>query len=103
MTEDDWNELKTQLKFVYNTDNYFWDLKEAEILSERMKMLSLVQPYIGQYYSTEYIKRNVLKQTEEEINVLEQQMQLDRQRIQAEQMQQMMMQQQAAGQQAPTQ
>lgn len=99
MTDDDWNELKTEIKFVYNTDNYFWDLKESEILAERIKMLSMVQPFIGQYFSTEYIKRNVLKQTEEDIQVLDKQMQVDRQRIQAEQMA-AMMQQQAAAQQS---
>jgi hypothetical protein len=61
-----------------------------------MKILSLVQPYIGQYYSTEYIRKNILKQTEEEMRILDQQMQVDRQRIQAEQM--AMMAQQQAGQ-----
>ena len=97
MTDDDWRELKNEIRFIYNTDNYFWDLKEAEILAERLKTISMVQPYIGQYYSTEYIRRNVLKQTEEEMKVLDQQMQVDRQRIQAEQMA-AMAQQQAAQQ-----
>lgn len=101
VTEDDWSELRTQLKFIYNTDNYFWDLKEAEIMAERMKMLSMVQPYIGQYYSTEYIRRNVLKQNEEEMKLLDQQMQVDRQRIQAEQA--ALAQQQAAQQAGPPQ
>jgi hypothetical protein len=98
VTEDDWQQLKTELRFVYNTDNYFWDLKEAEILAERMKMLSMVQPYIGQYFSTEYIRRNVLRQTEEEMRELDKEMVTDKQRIQAEQMA-AMAQQQAAQQQ----
>ena len=96
MTDDDWTELRNEIKIVFNTDNYFVDLKESEILAERMKILSLVQPYIGQYYSTEYIRKNILKQTEEEMNIMDQQMQVDRQRIQAEQM--AMMAQQQAGQ-----
>jgi hypothetical protein len=100
VTEDDWSQLKTELRFVYNTDNYFWDLKEAEILAERIKMLSMVQPYIGQYFSTDYIRRHVLKQTEEEMKLLDGQMQVDKQRMQQEQMAAMMMQQQAAQQQA---
>ena len=64
-----------------------------------MKMLSMVQPYIGQYFSTEYIRRTVLHQTEEEMKVMDKQMQVDKQRIQQEQMA-AMMQQQAAAQQS---
>ena len=94
ITEDDWRELHNNLKIVYNTDNYFWDLKEAEILSERIKLLAAVEPLIGRYFSTEYIKRNVLKQSEEQIQLLEKEMQIDKQRMQQEQMQQMMLQQQ---------
>jgi hypothetical protein len=85
VTDEDWNELKTEIKIVYNTDNYFWDLKEAEILAERLKMISIVQPYIGQYFSSEYVKRKILHQTEEEIQILDKQMQVDIQKMQAQQ------------------
>jgi hypothetical protein len=93
MTEDDWNELKPYIKFVYNTDNYFWDLKESEILAERLKMLSFVEPYIGRYFSTEYVRSKVLRQTEEEMKVMDKAMEVDRQRMQQEQMAQMAAQQ----------
>lgn len=86
ITEEDWHELKTEIKFVFNTDNYFWDLKESEILAERMKMLSFVDPYVGKYFSSEYVRRNVLKQTEEEMRAMDKQMESDKQKMQAEQM-----------------
>jgi hypothetical protein len=86
MTEDDWAELKPHMKFVFNTDNYFWDLKESEILAERLKMLSYVEPYIGRYFSTDYVRSNILRQTEEEMREMDKTMQVDRQRIQQEQM-----------------
>jgi len=98
MTEEDWNVLKNQIKIVFNTDNYFWDLKEAEILSERIKVLSFVDPYVGKYYSSDYIRRNILRQTEEEMLQMDKEMAVDRQRIQAEQMA-LMAQQQAQEQQ----
>jgi polyhydroxyalkanoate synthesis regulator phasin len=85
MTDEDWRTLKTDIKFVFNTDNYFWDLKEAEILAERLKMLSFVEPYIGKYFSTEYVKKNILKYLPEELVELEKQMATDRQRIAQEQ------------------
>lgn len=85
MTDDDWRVLKSDIKFVFNTDNYFWDLKESEILSERLKMLSFVEPYIGKYFSTEYVKTEILKYLPEQLLELEKQMAVDRQRIAQEQ------------------
>ena len=93
MTEDDWNELKPYIKFVFNTDNYFWDLKESEILAERLKMLSYVEPYIGRYFSTDYVRSKVLRQTEEEMKAMDKTMEVDRQRIQQEQQAQLAAQQ----------
>jgi hypothetical protein len=98
ITEEDWNLLKQDIKFVYNTDNYFWDLKEAEILAERIKMLSIAEPYVGKYFSTEYIRTKILKQTENDIKELDAQMEVDRQKMQQEQLA-MMAQQQAMMQQ----
>jgi hypothetical protein len=97
MTDEDWRVLKSDIKFVFNTDNYFWDLKESEILSERLKMLSFVEPYIGKYFSTEYVKTEILKYLPEQLIELEKQMVTDRQRIAQEQA--AIAAQQAAGQQ----
>lgn len=85
MTDEDWRNLKTDIKFVFNTDNYFWDLKENEILAERLKMLSYIEPYIGKYFSTEYVKTKILRYLPEELQELERQMDIDRQRIAQEQ------------------
>jgi hypothetical protein len=85
MTDEDWHHLKNDINVIFTTDNYFWDLKEAEILAERVKMLSYVEPYVGKYFSTEYIKRNILRYTPEELKGLEKEMAIDRQRIAQEQ------------------
>lgn len=95
ITEEDWKDLKNQLNFVFNTDNYFWDLKEMEIRNERLKSLSAVEPYIGKYFSTEYVRKEILKQTEEQMKLIDKEMEVDKAKIQQEQMQQMMQQQQA--------
>jgi hypothetical protein len=86
MTDADWHELKSDINFVFNTDNYFWDLKETEILAERLKMVQFVDQYVGKYFSTNYIRKNILRQTEEEIRVMNKDMEADRQRMQMEQM-----------------
>jgi hypothetical protein len=95
MTDDDWSELRPEIKIIFNTDNYFWDLKESEILAERLKMIQFIDPYIGKYFSTEYVRRKILHQTEEEMQEMDKSMAVDRQRIQAEQMA-MLAQQQAS-------
>jgi hypothetical protein len=86
MTEEDWHQLKIDIKFNFNTDNYFWDLKEAEILAERLKMISIVDPYVGKYFSSAYIRKNILRQTEEDMRSIDKEMEVDRQKMQAEQM-----------------
>jgi len=72
---------REEIKFYKFIDR----LKEAEILSERIKMLSFVEPYIGKYFSTDYVKTNILKYLPEDLIELEKQMQIDRQRIAQEQ------------------
>jgi hypothetical protein len=103
ITDSDWSELKTEIKFIYNTDNYFWDLKEAEILAERLKMISFVDPYIGKYFSTDYVRKTILKQTEEERKIMDREMEIDRAKMQQEQLAQLAQQQAAMQAQAPPQ
>jgi hypothetical protein len=86
MTEEDWQQLKVDINFIYNTDNYFWDLKEAEILAERLKMISIVDPYVGKYFSSAFIRKNILRQTDEDVRTIDKEMEVDRERMQAEQM-----------------
>ena len=93
MTEEDWVALKQDIKIVYNSDNYFWDLKEAEIMAERIKMLSYIEPYKDKYFSTDFIRRKILHQTEEEIRLIDIQIKEDKQKLQQEQMAQMAQQQ----------
>jgi hypothetical protein len=99
VTEDDWNELRPEIRIIFNTDNYFWDLKESEILAERLKMVQFVDAYVGKYFSTEYIRRKILHQTEEEMQKMDKEMAVDRERMQMEQMAMLAQQQAAADQQ----
>jgi hypothetical protein len=103
MTQDDWDELRPEIKIIFNTDNYFWDLKESEILAERLKMLQFVDPYVGRYFSSNYIRKNILRQTEQDMQQMDKEMEVDRQRIQNEQMALMAQQQAAEGQQGQEQ
>ena len=67
LTEDDWNEISPQIELEFNRDSYFTELKENEILTNRIQMLNSIQPLIGTYFSTNYIKKNILRMSDEEI------------------------------------
>ena len=54
-----------QYDFMY--DNQFAELKESELMNDRLGLLATIEPYIGKYYSVDYVRRKVLKQTDSEI------------------------------------
>jgi len=71
MTMAEWQEVREFLKFNYQEDNHFSELRDAEILRERMTLLQEVDQYTGKYYSTNWIRTNVLKQTDEEKELID--------------------------------
>ena len=67
LTPEEWEQIKYLIKFKYHRDNYFSELKDSEILQTRMTVAEMMQPYIGRYYSNDWFRRNVLKQSEKDI------------------------------------
>mgnify|MGYP001553547182 CR=1 FL=1 len=67
VTPEDWTVLSDHIQFDYVYDNHFAELKETELFNERISLLNQVEPYIGKYFSNDYVRRNVLKQTDSEI------------------------------------
>jgi hypothetical protein len=68
LTRKDWNKIKENLYYNFTHDNYFSELKEVEILRERLNIMNEIDPFVGKYYSVSWIRKNVLRMTEEEIN-----------------------------------
>ena len=67
VTPEDWKVLSDHIQFDYVYDNHFAELKEAELIQNRLGVLAAAEPYVGKYYSVDYIRRNILKQTDAEI------------------------------------
>jgi hypothetical protein len=67
MTEDDWSNMKNDLIVEFARDNYFAELKETEILRERLQTLDQVSNYIGTYFSQEWVQKNVLQFSDDDI------------------------------------
>ena len=72
-TEEEWNEFKENIYYDFMKDNNFTELKEAEILLNRMGVLQMVDPYVGRYYSKEWVRRNVLMMDDEDIEEIDEQ------------------------------
>jgi hypothetical protein len=66
-TLDEWEEFKQYINYDYIEDNNFAELRDAELLRERINTVSLVEPFIGKYFSQQWVKKNILMMTEEEI------------------------------------
>jgi hypothetical protein len=67
MTLDEWNDIVQDIKVVYQNDNFYAELKDIEILKERINALAMVDPYVGKYYSHTWTRKNILKQTDAEM------------------------------------
>ena len=80
MSEDDWFKIRDDIKFDYARDSYFTELKNNEILTERMNLLSQMNEHIGKYYSIEWIRKHVLHQTEEEMKDMDKEIQSEREK-----------------------
>ena len=87
MTNEDWNKIYQDIIIVYTKDSYFTEMKENEILKEKVDMLNTLGNYTGIFYSTKYIRKNILGQTEEEIAQMNEEMEVDRQKQLQQQLQ----------------
>ena len=74
VTPQDWNKMAEHIQFDYLYDNHFAELKETELMNERLNLMVQIEPYIGTYYSRDFVKRKILRQTEEEMIELEKEM-----------------------------
>jgi hypothetical protein len=67
VTEEDWKKSKEYISYDFQKDGHFVELKEAEILRERINTLEQMDQFVGKYYSEQWIRKNVLRQSEAEI------------------------------------
>ena len=74
VTPEDWETLSDHIQYDFVYDNHFAELKETELINERLGVVAAVDPYIGKYFSLEYVRRHILKQKDEEIDEINKQM-----------------------------
>jgi len=73
ITPDDWEVMKDHIQYDFIYDNQFAELKEKEMVEGRLALLAQIEPFIGKYYSTEYVRKRILRQTDSEIIEIDEQ------------------------------
>ena len=71
ITPEDWAEIRQQIDYEYAQDQYYQEMKEAENLRNRIDVLNQMSPYVGVYFSKNYVRKNVLRLTDDEIKQIE--------------------------------
>ena len=71
VTPEDWDKMEDHIQYDFIYDNQFAELKETELMEGRLNQLAVIEPYIGKYYSTEYVRKRVLRQTDMEIEEID--------------------------------
>jgi len=74
ITDQDWEELKSGINYVYARDQYYEEMKEAENLRNRIDVLTQMAPFVGQFFSKEYVMKKVLRFTEDEVEEMNSEM-----------------------------
>ncbi len=67
ITPEDWEIMSEHIQYNFLYDNHFAELKESELLNERLNMVQVAEPYVGRYFSQDYVRRKILRQTDIEI------------------------------------
>ena len=70
IAEEEWDSMKEHITYDFLQDGHFAELRDAEILRERIDMLGTLEPYVGNFFSKKWVQKNVLRQTEEEIEIM---------------------------------
>ena len=73
VTPEDWEVLSEHIQYDFIYDNQFAELKETEMMNERLGTLAQIEPYIGRFYSQEWVRKNILRQTDGEMEELDEQ------------------------------
>jgi len=72
-TAEEWNLFKEHIHYDFIRDNNFSELKESELINQRLSLLSAVDPYTGRYFSQKWIQQNVLRLSDDEIEEMQEQ------------------------------
>ena len=71
IAEEEWDSIKEHIQYDFLQDGHFAELRDTEILRERVEMLGQVEPYVGNFFSKAWVRKHILHQTQDEIDEIE--------------------------------
>lgn len=71
VNREEWKQIQNNITYHYTSDNHFEELKQSEIMTERLRLLGEVDPLVGKYFSKAWVRKNVLRMTEDDIETIE--------------------------------
>ena len=71
--EEDWWEVKDRVRYIWAKDSHFMELKNSEIMRDRFELVSMAEEYVGRYISAEYLRKNILQQSDEQMKEIDKQ------------------------------
>jgi hypothetical protein len=71
VNENEWKEISQDIRVDFMQDNHFYELKHAELVQDRLNLLRDMNDYVGRYYSEQWVRRNILQQTDEQITEMD--------------------------------
>ena len=77
ITDQDWNTWKNDITVDFLRDNHFAELKDAEVLQNRLNTLDQISQYVGEYFSREWVMKNVMQMSEEDIDEMKAQVEAE--------------------------
>jgi len=81
LSRADWEQMRNTIHYDFKQDNYFSELKNAEIMTERLRLAGEIDPLVGKYYSMKWVRENILMMTEEDIKQVDQEIDAERQEM----------------------
>ena len=87
-TKEEWEKFKEDVYYDFKKDNNFTELRESELFQNRVQTLTMMEPFVGKYYSQTWVRKNVLRMSDEELKMMDKEMEKDGSVEQYEQMQQ---------------
>jgi len=78
-TLEEWEQIKEEITYDFKRDNDYIEMRDAEVLRERLNLAITVDPFVGKYYSVDWVKKNILRQTEDDIETMAEQMEQEQQ------------------------
>ena len=77
VSPEDWDDMKEHIQYDYLFDNHFNELKEIEMMNQRMMSVTQMDPFVGKYFSVEYVRRHILGQKDKDYKEMDKQMQAE--------------------------